>query len=120
MCRWIYIQLAVAMYIVWVTPVRVVGAQHKLYGHSARLRWQLQSHQHTCHLSGDSSANQEWHLAARRPAVDITAMLMLVRGCLQGFNTPSEGMWFWLEGMVDLFFYVDLALNFFTAFEVRS
>lgn len=25
-CRWIYIQLAVAMYIVWVTPVRVVGA----------------------------------------------------------------------------------------------
>jgi len=23
-CRWIYIQLAVAMYIVWVTPVRVV------------------------------------------------------------------------------------------------
>jgi hypothetical protein len=25
-CRWIYIQLAVAMYIVWVTPVRVVSA----------------------------------------------------------------------------------------------
>jgi hypothetical protein len=24
-CRWIYIQLAVAMYIVWVTPVRVVS-----------------------------------------------------------------------------------------------
>src|SRR5512139_3883363 len=40
--------------------------------------------------------------------------------CLcQGFNIPSEGMWFWFEGMVDLFFYIDLVLNFFTAFEVR-
>jgi hypothetical protein len=37
---------------------------------------------------------------------------------LQGFNIPSEGMWFWFEGMIDLFFYFDLALNFFTAYEV--
>jgi hypothetical protein len=39
---------------------------------------------------------------------------------LQGFNIPSEGLWFWFEGMIDLFFYVDLALNFFTAYEVSS
>lgn len=39
---------------------------------------------------------------------------------LQGFNIPSEGMWFWFEGMVDLFFYIDLVLNFFTAYEVRG
>lgn len=37
---------------------------------------------------------------------------------LQGFNIPSEGLWFWFEGMVDLFFYIDLVLNFFTAHEV--
>lgn len=36
----------------------------------------------------------------------------------QGFNIPSEGMWFWFEGMIDLFFYIDLVLNFFTAYEV--
>ncbi|KAF6262699.1 hypothetical protein COO60DRAFT_586187 [Scenedesmus sp. NREL 46B-D3] len=54
---WMQIQLAVAMYIIWVTPVRV------------------------------------------------------------GFNIPSEGLWFWFEGMIDLFFYIDLALNFFTAYE---
>lgn len=29
-------------------------------------------------------------------------------------------MWFWFEGMVDLFFYIDLVLNFFTAYEVRQ
>jgi hypothetical protein len=38
----------------------------------------------------------------------------------QGFDIPAEGMWFWFEGMIDLFFYVDLALNFFTAFEVST
>lgn len=38
---------------------------------------------------------------------------------VQGFNIPSEGLWFWFEGMIDVFFYVDLALNFFTAYEVR-
>eukprot|EP00879_Flechtneria_rotunda_P016405 GHRR01017164.1.p1 GENE.GHRR01017164.1~~GHRR01017164.1.p1 ORF type:complete len:375 (+),score=78.11 GHRR01017164.1:1529-2653(+) len=54
---WMHIQLAVAMYIIWVTPVRV------------------------------------------------------------GFNIPSEGLWFWFEGMIDLFFYADLTLNFFTAYE---
>jgi hypothetical protein len=37
---------------------------------------------------------------------------------LQGFNIPSEGLWFWFEGMIDLFFCIDLALNFFTAYEV--
>lgn len=36
----------------------------------------------------------------------------------QGFNLPAEGSWFWVEGMIDLFFYVDLVLNFFVAFEV--
>ena len=29
-------------------------------------------------------------------------------------------MWFWFEGMVDLFFYIDLVLNFFTAHEVST
>jgi hypothetical protein len=37
----------------------------------------------------------------------------------QGFNLPAEGSWFWVEGMIDLFFYVDLVLNFFVAYEVR-
>lgn len=37
---------------------------------------------------------------------------------LQGFNIPSEGIWFWFEGIIDVFFYFDLALNFFTAYEV--
>lgn len=32
---------------------------------------------------------------------------------------PAEGSWFWVEGMIDLFFYVDLVLNFFVAYEVR-
>lgn len=39
--------------------------------------------------------------------------------CAQGFNLPAEGSWFWVEGMIDLFFYVDLVLNFFVAYEVR-
>ena len=52
------VQLLVAMYIVWVTPVRV------------------------------------------------------------GFGLPAEGAWFWVEGAIDLFFYADLVLNFFTAYEV--
>jgi hypothetical protein len=47
-------------------------------------------------------------------------LLHVVLLCLQGFNIPSEGMWFWFEGMVDLFFYIDLVLNFFTAHEVSS
>eukprot|EP00878_Enallax_costatus_P029632 GHUV01032165.1.p1 GENE.GHUV01032165.1~~GHUV01032165.1.p1 ORF type:complete len:126 (-),score=39.30 GHUV01032165.1:349-726(-) len=51
-----------------------------------------------------------WHLCAANQQ-----RLLL----LQGFNIPSEGMWFWFEGMIDMFFYIDLALNFFTAFEVR-
>lgn len=38
--------------------------------------------------------------------------------CAQGFNLPAEGMWFWFEGMIDIFFYVDLVFNFFTAYEV--
>lgn len=50
-CRWIYIQLAVAMYIVWVTPVRVVGAEHKLL-HAWRLLYlPMQSSQHTWPLA---------------------------------------------------------------------
>jgi len=31
---------------------------------------------------------------------------------------PAEGSWFWVEGMIDLFFYIDLVLNFFVAYEV--
>ena len=42
-----------------------------------------------------------------------------VYGC-QGFNLPAEGSWVWVEGRIDLFFYVDLVLNFFVAYEVRS
>lgn len=42
----------------------------------------------------------------------------LLVAALQGFNIPSEGLWFWFEGLIDLFFYMDLALNFFTAYEV--
>lgn len=31
---------------------------------------------------------------------------------------PAEGTWFWVEGMIDVFFYIDLLLNFFVAYEV--
>ncbi|GIL77636.1 hypothetical protein Vretimale_6799 [Volvox reticuliferus] len=34
-----------------------------------------------------------------------------------GFNKPASGFWFWLEGLIDIFFYTDLVLNFFTAYE---
>ncbi|KXZ52320.1 hypothetical protein GPECTOR_10g952 [Gonium pectorale] len=34
-----------------------------------------------------------------------------------GFNKPATGFWFWLEGLIDLFFYTDLVLNFLTAYE---
>ncbi|GLC41041.1 hypothetical protein PLESTB_000949600 [Pleodorina starrii] len=34
-----------------------------------------------------------------------------------GFNKPATGFWFWLEGLIDIFFYTDLAMNFFTAYE---
>ncbi|EFJ52746.1 hypothetical protein VOLCADRAFT_86033 [Volvox carteri f. nagariensis] len=34
-----------------------------------------------------------------------------------GFNKPASGFWFWLEGLIDLFFYTDLVLNFLTAYE---
>jgi hypothetical protein len=27
-------------------------------------------------------------------------------------------VWFWFEGIIDLFFYVDVVLNFMTAYEV--
>lgn len=37
---------------------------------------------------------------------------------LQGFNLPAEGMWFWFEGIIDIFFYTDMVLNFLTAYEV--
>ena len=47
-------------------------------------------------------------------------MFDLTHHLLQGFNLPAEGVWFWFEGMIDLFFYVDLALNFFTAYEVTA
>lgn len=38
----------------------------------------------------------------------------------QGFNLPAEGTWFWVEGVIDAFFYIDLLLNFFVAFEVGT
>ncbi|GFR43465.1 hypothetical protein Agub_g4548 [Astrephomene gubernaculifera] len=34
-----------------------------------------------------------------------------------GFNKPAVGFWFWLEGVIDIFFYTDLVLNFLTAYE---
>ncbi|KAG2445187.1 hypothetical protein HYH02_008655 [Chlamydomonas schloesseri] len=34
-----------------------------------------------------------------------------------GFDKPATGFWFWFEGLIDLFFYTDLVLNFFTAYE---
>lgn len=37
----------------------------------------------------------------------------------QGFNMQAQGPWFWIEGIIDIFFYIDLVLNFFTAYEVR-
>ena len=33
------------------------------------------------------------------------------------FNQPSMGMAFWLESMMDVYFIVDLALNFVTGYE---
>jgi hypothetical protein len=33
---------------------------------------------------------------------------------------PAEGVWFWFEGLIDIFFYVDLVLNFFLAYEVAA
>jgi hypothetical protein len=36
-----------------------------------------------------------------------------------GFDLPAQGTWFWVEGVIDLFFYADLVMNFFTAYEVR-
>ncbi len=39
---------------------------------------------------------------------------------MQGFNMQAQGPWFWIEGIIDIFFYVDLVLNFFTAYEVQQ
>ena len=38
---------------------------------------------------------------------------------LQGFDLQAEGPWFWIEGVIDIFFYADLVMNFLTAYEVR-
>ncbi|KAL6756171.1 hypothetical protein V8C86DRAFT_2654456 [Haematococcus lacustris] len=54
---WVRVTLVVALYIIWVTPIRV------------------------------------------------------------GFDMQAQGPWFWIEGILDIFFYVDLVLNFFTAYE---
>eukprot|EP00197_Chlamydomonas_leiostraca_P011145 CAMPEP_0202859122 /NCGR_PEP_ID=MMETSP1391-20130828/1378_1 /ASSEMBLY_ACC=CAM_ASM_000867 /TAXON_ID=1034604 /ORGANISM="Chlamydomonas leiostraca, Strain SAG 11-49" /LENGTH=803 /DNA_ID=CAMNT_0049538131 /DNA_START=139 /DNA_END=2550 /DNA_ORIENTATION=+ len=54
---WVQVTLVVALYIIWVTPIRV------------------------------------------------------------GFNMSAQGGWFWIEGVIDIFFYTDLVLNFFTAYE---
>jgi hypothetical protein len=35
-----------------------------------------------------------------------------------GFDLPAQGTWFWVEGLIDIFFYTDLVMNFFTAYEV--
>ena len=39
---------------------------------------------------------------------------------VQGFDRPAVGAWFWIEGLIDLFFYTDLVLNFLTAYEVGA
>lgn len=46
------------------------------------------------------------------------AMLCGLPSALQGFNLQAQGPWFWIEGLMELFFCVDLVLNFFTAYEV--
>ena len=33
-----------------------------------------------------------------------------------GFDQPAWGVWYAVELLVDLYFYVDLVLNFFTAY----
>eukprot|EP00798_Chlamydomonas_sp_ICE-L_P012569 gene12569-15792_t len=54
---WLQVTLVIALYIVWVTPIRV------------------------------------------------------------GYNMQSQGFFFWMEGLMNLFFLVDLILNFFLAYE---
>jgi CRP-like cAMP-binding protein len=34
-----------------------------------------------------------------------------------GFDLSAQGFWFWMEGVINLFFWADLVLNFFTAYE---
>ena len=43
----------------------------------------------------------------------------LVHTCtLQGFSMQAQGFWFWMEGVMNVYFWIDLVLNFFLAFEV--
>jgi hypothetical protein len=91
------------MYIVWVTPVRVVRGC-------------------SCHAWCQAAAPVLHACLTCKAPLFITRHHPRVPGArvlLQGFNIPAEGLWFWFEGVIDLFFYVDLALNFFTAYEVR-
>ena len=30
----------------------------------------------------------------------------------------AQGFWFWMEGVMNVYFWIDLVLNFFLAFEV--
>jgi hypothetical protein len=36
----------------------------------------------------------------------------------QGFDMQAQGVWFWAEGLINLFYWVDLFMNFFVAYEV--
>jgi hypothetical protein len=104
------LQLVVAMYIIWVTPLRVVRGQRAKVGGTGSPE-QL--------LSSDAAGLLRTCCACEQPGPCTEVMPCLAPNLTrQGFNMPAEGIWFWLEGMIDVFFYVDLALNFFVAYEV--
>jgi hypothetical protein len=96
------LQLVVALYIVWVTPFRVVRGRG---GYSASVYVHLRLEAVCATFQVQTSTNQQPNTHAYTQT--------------KGFNMPAEGVWFWVEGAIDAFFYADLALNFFVAYEVR-
>ena len=74
MCSWVQFQLLIALYIIWVTPIRVVRGYP--YPRSRCIyRW----------LCSES------HLPLR-----------------QGFDMQAQGFWFWMEGVMNLFFWAGM------------
>lgn len=112
---WINIQLFVVLYIVWVTPVRVV---------SPTCNWavaQLPSRD-VCTQGANSmrTTTTAWPSPHLAHPLSLALLVTHTSHRVQGFNKPAAGFWFWVEGLIDLFFYTDLVLNFFTAYEVRA
>lgn len=106
---WVQVQLCVAMYMIWVTPVRVVSG----WGQRGLATGPPTKRSLKMHASSSSRP--------RRRVVESIPSILQARlhpMPAQGFNMPAEGVWFWFEGLIDLFFYVDLVLNFFLAYEV--